>query len=198
MAQKSKLVHKKFIEIASENHHIKFLKLLNLLDPIKLTDRSNHELSLKLFIIRTVIGQQVSVKAADAVWDRVKPLLEGDTLDPVSIENVGLSRMKKIYVQGIYDYFSKNKFSRSFLKKCSEEELKNIFLDIKGIGPWTLNIIRMFYICDEDIWLPEDLIIKKSLIHYFDIKKDKDVSGLYSPYKTYFCMYLWSGSKFFK
>ena len=59
MAQKSKLVHKKFIEIASENNHIKFLKLLNLLDPIKLTDRSNHELSLKLFIIRTVKSNRV-------------------------------------------------------------------------------------------------------------------------------------------
>ena len=198
MVLKSKLVHTKFIDIASKNNHLEFLKLLNLLDPINLSDRSNHDLSLKLFIIKTIIGQQVSVKAADAVWSKVKPVVDGDTLNLADLENKGLSNMKKVYIEGIHNYFSKNKFSRSFLKKCSKKELDDIFLNIKGIGPWTLNVIRMFYINDEDIWLPEDLVIKKSLIHFFDIENSKSVFNLYSPYKTYFCMYLWAGSKLFK
>ena len=198
MVLKSKFVHTKFIDIASKNNHLEFLKLLNLLDPINLSDRSNHDLSLKLFIIKTIIGQQVSVKAADAVWNKVKPVVDGDTLNLADLENKGLSNMKKVYIEGTHNYFSKNKFSRSFLKKCSKKELEDIFLNIKGIGPWTLNVIRMFYINDEDIWLPEDLVIKKSLIHFFDIENDKSVFNLYSPYKTYFCMYLWAGSKLFK
>lgn len=198
MALKSKLVHKKFIDVALKNNHLEFLKLLDLLDPIKLSDRSNHDLSLKLFIIKTIIGQQVSVKAADAVWNKVKPVVAGDSLNLADLENVGLSKMKKIYVEETFNYFSKNKYSRSFLRNCSEKELEDIFLKIKGIGPWTLNVIRMFYIHDEDIWLPEDLVIKKSLMYFFDLEKNKDVFKLYGPYKTYFCMYLWAGSKLFK
>ena len=53
MVLKSKLVHAKFIDIALKNNHLEFLKLLDLLDPIKLSDRSNHDLPLKLFIIKT-------------------------------------------------------------------------------------------------------------------------------------------------
>ncbi|MDC0367254.1 DNA-3-methyladenine glycosylase 2 family protein [Gammaproteobacteria bacterium] len=198
MALKSKLVHKKFIDVALKNNHLEFLKLLDLLDPIKLSDRSNHDLPLKLFIIKTIIGQQVSVKAADAVWNKVKPVVAGDSLNLADLENVGLSKMKKIYVEETFNYFSKNQYSRSFLRNCSEKELEDIFLKIKGIGPWTLNVIRMFYIYDEDIWLPEDLVIKKSLMYFFDLEKNKDVFKLYGPYKTYFCMYLWAGSKLFK
>lgn len=198
MEERDKKALKHCIRIARSNHHIEFLSHLNSFKPPDLSSRMNEKTSLKLFIIRTVVGQQVSVKAADATWKKVKPIVNKRTLKKSELKDIGLSQMKQEYVWGIFNSFSKRKISKKYLRNCSINELEDIFLCIKGIGPWTLNIIRMFYIGDEDIWLPEDLAIKKSAMHFFKEQDLNHIQSLYKPYRTYFCLYLWAGMKLIK
>ena len=80
-----------------------------------------------------------------------------------------------------------------WIKKLSDEDLSNLFLSIKGVGPWTLGVIRMFYIQDSNVFLKGDLAINKALGNFFNsIKYDGED---YSPYKTYLCLYLWRSLK---
>ena len=94
------------------------------------------------------------------------------------------------------DYLNKNPQHKSSLKKLSKEELNKIFLPLKGIGPWTINIMQMFYLEDKDIWLPGDLGIQKSFKYFFENNNMDEIQNLYKPYRTYFCLYLWSGLSF--
>ena len=104
--------------------------------------------------------------------------------------------MKQKYIMSVNDYLNKNPQHKSSLKKLSKEELNKIFLPLKGIGPWTINIMQMFYLEDKDIWLPGDLGIQKSFKYFFEDNNMDEIQNLYKPYRTYFCLYLWSGLSF--
>lgn len=67
--------------------------------------------------------------------------------------------------------------------------MSKFFLKIKGIGPWTLGIIKMFYLGHSDTYLSGDLGVKKGALYFF--KDSKYMGEDYSPYKTYLCLYLW-------
>lgn len=54
------------------------------------------------------------------------------------------------------------------LKRFSDEDLSNLLLSIKGVGPWTLGVIRMFYIQDSNVFLKGDLAINKALVNFFN------------------------------
>ena len=71
----------------------------------------------------------------------------------------------------------------------NQADISDLFLKIKGIGPWTLGIIQMFYLGQEDIYLTGDLGIKQAGLSFF--KSDNYDATDYSPYRTYLCMYLW-------
>ena len=75
----------------------------------------------------------------------------------------------------------------------NQTDISDLFLKIKGVGPWTLGIIQMFYLGQEDIYLTGDLGIKKAGLSFF--KSDNYDANDYSPYRTYLCMYLWKSLK---
>jgi len=75
------------------------------------------------------------------------------------------------------------------LKKLTLEDLTQFFLQLKGVGPWTLGVVRMFFIQDTDVFLEGDLGINKALKNFFS--SDSYLGHHYSPYRTYLCLYLW-------
>ncbi len=182
--------HKKCIQIAKKNNHKKFLNILKNSDPVNYFNKDN-KLSLRLFIMKTIIGQQISVSAAKAIWHKAYPIVRKKNINVDAIKNIGLSKMKQEYILSINKYFLKKNISKSYLQNCDITKLENIFLPIKGVGPWTLNIIRIFYIKDSDVWLPEDLGIRKSFNRFFTDFDMIEVSNLYKPYRSYLCLYLW-------
>ena len=109
---------------------------------------------------------------------------------------IDLDYSVKKNISNLSDYLNKNPQHKSSLNKLSKEELNKIFLPLKGIGPWTINIMQMFYLEDKDIWLPGDLGIQKSFKYFFEDNNMDEIQNLYKPYRTYFCLYLWSGLSF--
>ena len=187
--------HAFLLEISKKMQHDSFHKFMQTADIISIESRVDKSLSLTFFLVKTIIGQQVSVKAAESIWLKVQNVLN-NSLSNISLELLreqGLSKPKASYVHGIILDKKIQSLDRASLKKLSDEDLSNLFLSIKGIGPWTLGVIRMFYIQDSNVFLKGDLAINKALGNFFNsIKYDGED---YSPYKTYLCLYLWRSLK---
>ena len=187
--------HAFLLEISKKMQHDSFHKFMQTADIISIESRVDKSLSLTFFLVKTIIGQQVSVKAAESIWLKVKNVLN-NSLSNISLELLreqGLSKPKASYVNGIILDKKIQSLDRASLKKLSDEDLSNLFLSIKGVGPWTLGVIRMFYIQDSNVFLKGDLAINKALGNFFNsIKYDGED---YSPYKTYLCLYLWRSLK---
>ena len=187
--------HAFLLEISKKMQHDSFHKFMQTADIISIESRVDKSLSLTFFLVKTIIGQQVSVKAAESIWLKVQNVLN-NSLSNISLDLLreqGLSKPKASYVHGVILDKKIQSLNRASLKKLSDEDLSNLFLSIKGVGPWTLGVIRMFYIQDSNVFLKGDLAINKALGNFFNsIKYDGED---YSPYKTYLCLYLWRSLK---
>jgi len=186
-----KQAHAFLLNTAKKEKHHAFYKFMQSTEVISIKTRTDHSLSLKYFLVKTIIGQQVSIKAAQSIWQKVKIVLDDHQLQ-ITLEilkDLGLSKPKASYIFGIIKDESMEKMTINDLKQMPLEELKQFFLQLKGVGPWTLGVLRMFFIQDTDVFLEGDLGINKALINFFN---SKTYSGHhYSPYRTYLCLYLW-------
>ena len=188
---KAKTAYAHLLDVSKRHKHRNLHKFLQNSEIISIDARVDTSLSLKYFLIKTVIGQQVSVKAAQSIWLKVKNVLD-KAQQPITIELLkkqGLSKPKAAYIFGIINNKSIEEATIPKLKKLSLDDLSHFFIQIKGVGPWTLGVVRMFFIQDTDVFLEGDLGINKALINFFNTQ---DYCGHhYSPYKTYLCLYLW-------
>jgi len=184
----------RFIKKQSKKHgHSKFYNFLSTATKISLDE--NKEDQLFLFLIKTIISQQVSTIAARTIWGRLRPIIElnKDNITEDVLRSAGISRQKAAYILGILNNKIIKSHSKRTLKNYSQDELSKMFIEIKGIGPWTIGITRMFYICDEDVWLDGDLGINKALKTFLPNADCKNLREIYSPYRTYLSLYLWKG-----
>jgi DNA-3-methyladenine glycosylase II len=187
---KSETAYKFLLKTSKNKKHHRLNKFLKKTEIISIDSRRNKNLSLKFFIIKTIIGQQVSIGAAASIWKKTEILLHNKKR--ISLEDLsdcGLSRPKASYVNEVLNNQYLDCFTKKDLKKMNQADISDLFTKINGIGPWTLGIIQMFYIGQEDIYLTGDLEIKKAGLNFF--KSDNYDAKDYSPYRTYLCMYLW-------
>ena len=184
----------RFIKKQSKKHgHSKFYNFLSTVNKISLDE--NKEDQLFFFLIKTIISQQVSTIAARTIWGRLRPIIElnKDNITEDVLRSAGISRQKAAYILGILNNKIIKSHSKRTLKNYSQDELSKMLIEIKGIGPWTIGITRMFYICDEDVWLDGDLGINKALKTFLPNADCKNLREIYSPYRTYLSLYLWKG-----
>jgi DNA-3-methyladenine glycosylase II len=187
---KSETAYKFLLKTSKNKKHHRLNKFLKETEIISIDSRQNKNLSLKFFIIKTIIGQQVSIRAAASIWKKTEILLNNKKrISLGDLTDCGLSRSKASYVNEVLSNKYLDCFTKKDLKKMNQADTSDLFLKIKGIGPWTLGIIQMFYIGQEDIYLTGDLGIKKAGLSFF--KSDNYDADDYSPYRTYLCMYLW-------
>lgn len=194
MASKAENAHSFLLKQSNNNQHTKLYKLLNSIDIISINNQN--EGKLYLFLIKTIVSQQLSTSAARTIWGRVKTVIDSNIEKDITIEllkSAGLSRTKSEYILGILNNQLIKSHSKKTLKDYSFNELSEMLLQIKGIGPWTLGITRMFYICDEDVWLDGDLGINKAANIFIPDIDINNIKEIYSPYRTYLNLYLWKG-----
>jgi DNA-3-methyladenine glycosylase II len=195
---KSIKAHKFLLKISKHNKHTKFNDYLCQSKIISIESRMDKQNDLQFFIVKTIIGQQVSVGAARSIWEKVEIFLKekNSIISPEELAKCGLSKPKAKYIHGVINNKDLQSVSKKTLQAMQDNELSEFFLKIKGIGPWTLGIIKMFYLGHSDTYLNGDLAIKKRASYFFN---DIEYMGEdYSPYKTYLCLYLWQSlsSKF--
>ena len=156
-------------------------------------------------IVRAVAGQQLSGKAAQTIFGRVETLVEKKTFTPEKIllltesqlRTCGLSHAKASTIFGVARSVTEGKLNMKLLHKLSDEEIIASLRSIKGIGPWTAEMILMFSLGRTDIFSKGDLGLRKGIMRLYKLRKmpsDRTMDKLakaWSPYRTYAARVLW-------
>ena len=165
-----------------------------------LTTRNNPFFSL----CRTIVGQQISTKAADSIWSKFekkcnKRIIPNTVLKLSSrtLKSVGLSRQKVSYLKNIAKNFKNKSFSVREIKKMNDEEAINYVTKLRGLGVWSAEMFLMFNLNRPDIFPIKDIgllraISKNYNTSYPPSKKFLDkISRLHVGYRTVFTWYMW-------
>ena len=149
-------------------------------------------------LCKIIVGQQISTKAADAIWARVKKILEGKLpKNPTQnlqkrLKGAGLSARKVDYMIGIIYNVEITSSNRRKLKTKSVEDFSNLLLSIKGVGKWTVDMSRIFYLGDSDVMPLTDLgIIYAHKIAFPKEKIEEKFYKQFSPYNSYLSLFMW-------
>ncbi|MFT3978482.1 MAG: DNA-3-methyladenine glycosylase 2 family protein [Sphingomonas bacterium] len=117
-------------------------------------------------LLRTIVGQQVSVKAANAMWSKLEARM-GDPGDPAIIARAsdealracGLSRQKASYARSLADEVLSGRLDLSALPEDDEEAIAAL-IRVKGIGRWSAEIYLLFAEGRPDVWPAGDLAVQ--------------------------------------
>ena len=149
-------------------------------------------------LCKIIVGQQISTKAADAIWARVEKILEGKLPKKPTqnlqkrLKGAGLSARKVDYMIGIIYNEEITSSNRRKLKTKSAEDFSNLLLSIKGIGKWTVDMSRIFYLGDSDVMPLTDLgIIYAHKIAFPKEKIEEKFYRQFSPYNSYLSLFMW-------
>ncbi|MDB4029212.1 hypothetical protein OAD71_05870 [Gammaproteobacteria bacterium] len=161
--------------------------------PVKINTTS---LNFVPYLVSVVVSQQLSTKAAKTIWSRVMPLISKSTQSKNFRENLriaGLSGSKASYVIGLLENKELKKMQKEHLINMSSDEFQTLLLANKGIGPWSVQMARMFFLGDPDILPINDLGIKHAHEHLFgDYAMDENFYEQFSPWRTYLSLIMWN------
>ena len=165
-----------------------------------LTTRNNPFFSL----CRTIVGQQISTKAADSIWAKfekkckrkIKPkkILK---ISSRSLKSAGLSRQKVSYLKNIAKAFVNKSFDVKKLKKMNDIDAINYITKLKGLGVWSAEMFLMFNLNRPNIFPVKDIgllraISKNYKTNYPPSKKFLEkISKTHDGYRTIFTWYMW-------
>ena len=149
-------------------------------------------------LVASIIGQQLSVKAADTIEARFR-LLAGEMspqrileLEPPDMREQGLSYSKISYIHALAEAFHAGSIDPHALEKLPEPEIKECLTAVKGIGLWTAEMFMIFGMGRPDVWSPGDLGLRKALWALFGEDADlTETSNDWAPYRSYASLYLW-------
>ena len=165
-----------------------------------LTSRNDPFFSL----CRTIIGQQISTKAADSIWlkfeTKCKKKIIPKTvlkLSPRSLNSAGLSRQKITYLKNIAKSFKNKSFNINDLKKMDDNLAIDYITKLKGLGVWSAQMFLMFNLNRPDIFPTKDIgllraISKNYKVSYPPSKRFLNkISKMHLGYRSVFTWYMW-------
>lgn len=158
-------------------------------------------------LARAIVGQQISTKASDAMWLRLKSNFAKNSsalnhenilrAKPLALKEIGLSSQKVQYLKNVAGYFQDREITDSYFRKKDSLEIADELLAIKGIGKWSLEMFQFFYLLEPDIFPLGDIgLIRAIEKHYYlgrKVEKAKilKLSRRWSPWRTVATWYLW-------
>jgi len=155
-------------------------------------------------ICRTIVGQQISTKAADSIWlkfeQKCKKKINPQTilkLSSQSLKHAGLSRQKVSYLKNIAKSFKNKSFNIKDLKKMNDTDAINHITQLKGLGEWSAQMFLMFNLNRADIYPTKDIgllraISKNYKTSYPPSKRFLDkISNLHLGHRTVLTWYMW-------
>lgn len=159
-------------------------------------------------LVESIIGQQLSVKAAATIRGRFKALF-GDTLptpqqildtDVQQLRGAGLSAQKANYVRDLAGHILDGRIKFDHMPSASNEQIIAELTDVKGIGEWTVHMFLMFCMGRLDVLAHGDLGIRNGIRKVYDLdhapspQEIKDIAVQYgwAPYQSIACWYIWS------
>jgi len=168
------------------------------LGPLEFPRRDSQ--SFPHYLCRAISGQQISVKAAQSIWNRVEasagdaPLLEHFVAENTDILRAcGLSGAKTKTIITIADTHRNVGLDTDELRALSIAERTARLTAIWGVGQWTADMMNMFYFGEADIWPDGDVAARKTL-ERLTSKRRKTVRSAerFKPYRSWLALYMWA------
>ena len=160
------------------------------------------------YLYSSIISQQLSTKAAEAIYGRFLDYFDGATPSPDTLLNtdkdtlrtLGLSKPKANYLHNVASYFQENQKTAEEWASKTDDEVITELTSIKGVGVWTVQMVLMFSLGRRDVFPILDLGVRNSMINLYQVKGDKKVvnkkllkiAEKWKPYRSIASLYLWA------
>jgi DNA-3-methyladenine glycosylase II len=159
-------------------------------------------------LARAIVGQQISVKAAQSVWKRVAAACaaeRGASVNPGAIAHLGgdalracgLSGMKAGYLLDLAAHFLDGRIQPRAFSTMSDEAVIEALIAVKGIGRWSAQMFLMFHLLRPDVWPVDDLGLRNGIDLLWPkkaarTKADYTTCGeAFAPWRSVACWYVW-------
>jgi DNA-3-methyladenine glycosylase II len=157
-------------------------------------------------LLRSITGQQLSVKAARAIWGRFVARYDGRVPTPEQVLAddaeamrlaAGLSRAKTASLRSLAEHILDGQLQLDRLTALDDGEVERELVAVKGIGPWTAHMFLMFTLHRPDVLPVGDQGIRNAVMRAYGLEAVPDPEALtaiaepWRPYRTRACLYLW-------
>lgn len=157
-------------------------------------------------LIKSVLGQQLSTKVALTFERRLIALAETKKIPSPErvlripnedLRKIGVSQAKTETIKRVAEAYQSRIISDSKLHKLEDTNVLELLCSLKGVGPWTAEMVLIFALDRWDHFSINDLILRKSVEKHYGISKDnkKEIQEFlksFSPYRTILSWYLWA------
>lgn len=160
-----------------------------------------------LTLLRSVVGQQLSVKAAATIFQRFLNLFPEQYPHPDELlllptdmlRSVGLSGQKLNYVRAVAEFKLAGNLEPEVIAHLPDEDLIKHLTTIKGVGRWTAEMLLMFALERPDVFPADDLGIQNAMKKQYGLTEEKkalrqrmfEIAENWKPYRTLASKYLW-------
>ena len=156
-------------------------------------------------LVRAIVGQQLSTKAAAAIYRRLADRFGGreptpqEILedDPEALRSVGLSRAKVAFLRSLAEHVLDGSLELERLDTLPDDKVIAELTAVKGIGTWSAHMFLMFHLGRPDVLAVGDLGIRKAMMEAYGLEAlplapaMEEIAAPWRPYRTLACRYLW-------
>lgn len=169
--------------------------------------RRETEDDVYLALVRSIVYQQLSGKAAGTIYGRFLNLFPKQNPSPLNLSRthedtlrgVGLSKQKTSYVKNVAEHWKANQLHRCDWSRVTDDEFLQEVTQIKGVGTWTAQMVLMFCLQRPDVMPLNDLGICTAITKAYRLRvqgprlqqRMQKISEPWRPYRTLACQYLW-------
>ncbi len=156
-----------------------------------------------LTLARSIVGQQISVKAADSVWRRLEEATGSVEPESVSgattirLQRCGLSLRKAEYLRALAHAFTDGSLRPEEWHGLDDEALITELIKLRGIGRWSAEMYLIFHLLRPDVLPLADLGLQRAIrLHYHNgrsisLRRMQAIAGPWRPWRTVATWYLW-------
>lgn len=151
-------------------------------------------------LTQSIVGQQISIKAAATIWSRLETLLDGQItqqnimhIKETKLKKIGLSRQKISYLKDL----SNSNIESTSWNTLTDQEVINEITKIKGIGIWTAQMFLIFHLGRKNVLPLADIGLLNAIEKNYNIpartnlKSIEKISNRWIPWQTIATWYLW-------
>lgn len=157
-------------------------------------------------LVRAIVGQQLSVKAARAIYGRLTARFDGRPPTPEQIladdpeelrAAAGLSRAKVGFLRSLAEHVISGELELERLDERSDDQVIEELVAVKGIGVWSAHMFLMFQLERPDVLAVGDLGIRRAIERAYGLdglpaaQEIERIAEPWRPYRTLACRYLW-------
>jgi DNA-3-methyladenine glycosylase II len=157
-------------------------------------------------LVRSIVGQQLSTKAARAIFGRLVDRFDGRAPTPAEVladdpdelrVAAGLSHAKVSYLRSLAEHVIDGSLDLEALEDLPDDEVIAELVAVKGIGPWSAHVFLMFHLGRPDVLAFGDLGIRRAMMVQYGLPalpgpaEMERIAEPWRPYRTLACRFLW-------